>query len=180
MMKDIFKELYDQYHRDLYQFIFYMVKDKHLTEDLVQEVYIKVIQSYDSFQGNSSQKTWLFSIARHVTIDYFRKHGRRKKHINTKVNLDESNDFISDQQPLPQEIVERKESVQQLYHFIDECTEDQKMVIILRYIQELSIKETAEVLNWTTSKVKTTQHRGINLLKEKMNKVKEGDGNGEL
>ena len=68
-MKRLFKELYDQYHNDLYQFIFYMVKDKYLTEDLVQEVYIKVIQSYDTFQGKSSEKTWLFSIARHVTID---------------------------------------------------------------------------------------------------------------
>jgi|SRR5690625_527662 len=175
MMRDLFKEIYDQYHQDLYRFIFYMVKDQHLTEDLVQDVYIKVIQSYETFQGKSSQKTWLFSIARHVTIDYFRKQGRRKKVVQSSVSIDESSDMIHDNQPLPDEILEAKEEVKELYHLLDFCTEDQKMVLILRYIQQLSIKETADILNWSESKVKTTQHRGINRLKEKMNDLKEGD-----
>mgnify|MGYP001239093714 CR=1 FL=1 len=175
-MKRLFKELYDQYHNDLYQFIFYMVKDKYLTEDLVQEVYIKVIQSYDTFQGKSSEKTWLFSIARHVTIDYFRKHGRRKKYLSSN-SIDEHQPFISDQSPLPQEIAEKNEEIKKLYHYLDYCTEDQKMVLILRFIQGLSIKETASTLNWSESKVKTTQHRGINLLKDKMNDTRGGHVN---
>src|SRR5690625_2397634 len=175
MMRDLFREIYDQYHQDLYRFIFYMVKDQHLTEDLIQDVYIKVFQSYENFRGRSSEKTWIFSIARHVTIDYFRKQGRRKKVIQSSLSIDENDDFISDRQPLPEEILEAKEDIKQLYHLLDECTEDQKMVILLRYIQELSIKETADVLNWSTSKVKTTQHRGINFLKKKMNELKEGD-----
>ncbi|TFB23939.1 sigma-70 family RNA polymerase sigma factor [Filobacillus milosensis] len=167
-MKDIFQELYEQYHQDLYQFIFYMVKEKQATEDLVQEVYIRVLQSYDSFEGKSSQKTWLFSIARHVTIDFFRKQGRRKKQTAEGFDMDEHGNLLRDEQPTPQEIAEKSEEIKTLYKCLDDCSEDQKMVVILRYIQQMSIKETADILNWTSSKVKTTQHRAIQTLKEKM------------
>ena len=58
---------------------------------------------------------------------------------------------------------------------LDHCTGDQKMVIIMRYFQEFSIAETAEVLKWTEGKVKTTQHRAIKALRERLSaKEKEG------
>lgn len=72
-MEETFQLLYDTYHQDLYQFLLYMVKDKNQTEDLLQEVYIRVLNSYHTFEGRSSEKTWLLSIARHVAIDWFRK-----------------------------------------------------------------------------------------------------------
>jgi RNA polymerase sigma-70 factor, ECF subfamily len=49
-----------------------MVRNKEQAEDLVQEVYIRVINSYNRFEGKSSEKTWLFSIARNVAIDFYR------------------------------------------------------------------------------------------------------------
>ncbi len=67
-MEETFQILYDAYHQDLYQFLFYMVKDKSQAEDLAQEVYIRVLNSYHTFEGRSSEKTWLLSIARHVAI----------------------------------------------------------------------------------------------------------------
>ncbi|PKR78882.1 RNA polymerase sigma factor SigX [Halalkalibacillus sediminis] len=172
-MKDIFQELYDQYHHDLYKFIFYMVKEKVTTEDILQEVYIKVLNSYDTYQGKSSKKTWLFSIAKHVTIDHFRKQGRRKQYSDQYFDIQESGERLRDTEPLPEEIAETNESMRQLYLALEECSEDQKMVTILRYIQDLSIRETAEILNWSTSKVKTTQHRALKQLQATMNQ-KEG------
>ncbi len=71
-MKSTFDEIYENYHQDIYRFVFYMVKDKQLCDDLVQDIYIKILQSLSTFRGESSQKTWLLSIARHVVIDYFR------------------------------------------------------------------------------------------------------------
>ncbi|RPF55738.1 RNA polymerase sigma factor SigX [Aquisalibacillus elongatus] len=173
-MKETFQELYDRFHQDLYQFIFYMVKDKYTTEDLVQEVYIRVLKAYDTFEGRSSQKTWLFSIARHVTIDYFRKQGRRQKQSANRFDFEEHGNLIKDEQPTPDEIAEKSEDIQMLYKCLDGCTKDQRMVVILRFIQQMSIKETADILNWTESKVKTTQHRAIQDLKDQMQKVKGG------
>lgn len=77
-MDPLFQEIYQKYHQDLFQFLFYMVKNREFAEDLVQEVYIRVMRSYSRFEGKSSLKTWLLSIARNVAIDHFRKENRQK------------------------------------------------------------------------------------------------------
>ena len=56
------------------------------------------------------------------------------------------------------------------------CTMDQRSVIILRYLQDLSIAETAQALGWTESKVKTTQHRALKVLKKHMEMLYEKEG----
>ncbi|GAB3791731.1 RNA polymerase sigma factor SigX [Virgibacillus kimchii] len=178
-MKSIFNKIYDEFHQDLFQFIFYMVKDKHLTEDLLQEVYIKVLKSYKNFKGDSSLKTWLFSIARHVTIDHFRAQERKRKRILEFFDWNEKGQHIEDDKPLPDEITVQSDEMKQIYKHLDKCTPDQKSVLILRYMQSFSIKETAEVLNFSTSKVKTTQHRGLKTLKKHMEDYKRKGGDSD-
>ncbi|PXW91708.1 RNA polymerase sigma (SigX) subunit [Streptohalobacillus salinus] len=166
-MKTTFDHLYETYHRDVYQYIFYMVKDKAITEDLLQETYIKVLQAYEKFRGESSEKTWLFSIARHTVMDYFRKQQRRKQvffGLFSKDDEEVTNQLI-DKAPLPEELTALNEELQMIYHYLDACSLDQKNVIILRFIQSLSIHETARILEWTESKVKTTQHRALKKLR---------------
>jgi RNA polymerase sigma-70 factor (ECF subfamily) len=174
VVKRFFDELYDKYHKDLFQFIIYMVKDRDLAEDLVQDVYIKVIKSYHSFDGRSSEKTWLFSIARHVTIDYFRKQKRKRNRILEFFDWGDKGENIQDLEALPEEIVIQNAEMKAVYKALDKCTVDQKSVIIFRYIQGMSIQEAADILNWTESKVKTTQHRGMKVLREILEKAEEG------
>lgn len=173
-MDSVFDELYSKYHQDVFQFLFYMVKNREQAEDLVQEVYIRVLKSYKRFEGKSSEKTWLFSIARNVAIDSFRKQKGWKQRIIEK--FDWTTQQVKDDQLIPEEIALQKEEYQYIYQCLDHCTVDQRMVIIMRYIQELSISETAEALGWTESKVKTTQHRALKVLKKEMEDlmVKEG------
>lgn len=170
-MDSVFDYLYQKYHQDLFRFLFYMVKNKELAEDLVQEVYIRVLKAYDRFEGNSSERTWLFSISKNVAIDHFRKQKGWKKWLFEK--MDFSSAQISDDEPLPEEIVQQREEIKNIYKCLDECTMDQKMVVILRYVHELTISETAEALSWTESKVKTTQHRAIKSLRKRMEEVEE-------
>ncbi|MFS0863513.1 RNA polymerase sigma factor SigX [Fredinandcohnia sp. 179-A 10B2 NHS] len=173
-MDSLFEELYEKYHHDVFSFLFYMVKNRELAEDLVQEVYIRVLKSYDRFEGKSSEKTWLFSIARHVAIDSFRKQKGWKQRIME--SFDWSKQEVKDYAPLPEDIALQNEQVQMMYRCLDKCTTDQRLVLVLRYIQSLSIMETAEALGWTESKVKTTQHRGLKVLKAYMEElgIKEG------
>ncbi|SET89268.1 RNA polymerase sigma-70 factor, ECF subfamily [Salinibacillus kushneri] len=173
-MKEVFHNLYDKYHQDIFQFLFYMVKDRSLAEDLVQEVYVKVLKSYHKFKGDSSEKTWLISIARHVAIDYFRKQKRKQKKMIPSFTVEEKSDFIQDKGKMPDEIALENEDIRNMYQCLKNCSFDQQTVIILRYIQSLSIKETAEILNWSESKVKTTQHRAIKRLRKQMKKREEG------
>ena len=162
-MDTVFEELYEKYHHDVFQFLFYMVKNRETAEDLVQEVYIRVLKSYSKFQGNSSEKTWLFSIARNVAIDWFRKQKNWKQRLIDKFDWTEQQ--IKDDQPFPEEITLQKEEVRLIMNSLNKCTFDQRVVVIMRYFNELSISETAEALNWTESKVKTTQHRALKALK---------------
>lgn len=165
-MKALFDSFYNKYHHDLYNYVFYMVKNKSLTEDLIQEIYIRVIKSYENFRGESSEKTWLFSIARHVTYDYFRKQQRQRKFKNEAFDWDEMAKYIPSSDTIPEEVAIQNEQIQAVYQYLDQCTIDQKNVIILRFIQGFTLQETADILNITVSKVKTTQHRGIKTLRK--------------
>ena len=97
-MDSVFDELYQKYHHDVFQFLFYMVRNKEHAEDLVQEVYITVFKSYDRFEGKSSEKTWLFSIARNVAIDFFRKQKGWKERVFEK--FDWSTNQVKDEYPI--------------------------------------------------------------------------------
>jgi RNA polymerase sigma-70 factor (ECF subfamily) len=174
LMDSVFEDLYTKYHHDVFQFLFYMVKNREQAEDLVQEVYIRVLRSYSRFEGKSSEKTWLFSIARNVAIDYFRKQKGWKQKLIEK--FDWSTQQVKDQYPIPEEIAMEREDLQLMYRSLHLCTLDQRMVIVMRYLHDLSISETAAVLNWTESKVKTTQHRALKTLKKYMEDLEEKEG----
>ncbi|MCY9430202.1 RNA polymerase sigma factor SigX, partial [Bacillus spizizenii] len=150
---------------------FYMVKDKSQAEDLLQEVYIRVLNSYHTFEGRSSEKTWLLSIARHVAIDWFRKQQTIRQRILGTFDWDTQD--VRDQQLLPDELAVQHENVREIYAALDQCTIDQRAVIILRFIQGYSIQETANALRFSESKVKTTQHRGLKVLRKHMELLRE-------
>ena len=162
----VFHRLYDAYHQDVFQFLFYLVKNRLLAEDLSHEVYVRVLRSYDQFSGKSSEKTWLFAIAKNVAIDHFRRQAVRQKH--SLDFFDWETEQLHSTAPSPEEDVVRNDEFKQVEEALEHCTGDQKMVIILRFFQELSITETAQILEWTEAKVKTTQFRAIKVLREKL------------
>lgn len=168
-MNSVFDEIYQKYHHDVFQFLYYIVNHKETAEDLVQEVYIRVLKSYDRFEGKSTEKTWIFSIARNVAIDHFRKHKNWKSKMIEK--FDWSKQQIKAEDDLPEAIAIQEENVQNIYNALKKCTVDQRIVIIMRYLKEQSISETAEVLGWTESKVKTTQHRALKVLRKSMEEI---------
>ncbi|WML45155.1 RNA polymerase sigma factor SigX [Neobacillus sp. PS3-40] len=179
-MDSVFEELYQKYHHDVFQFLFYMVRNKEHAEDLVQEVYIRVLKSYDRFEGRSSEKTWLFSIARNVAIDFFRKQKGWKQRMLEK--FDWTVQQVKDEEPIPEEIALQKEEIKWIYECLSHCTIDQRVVIVLRFLNDLSIAETATALGWTESKVKTTQHRSLKVLRNQMELLtgKEEIDNGKV
>lgn len=173
-MDSVFDELYHKYHHDVFQFLFYMVRNKEHAEDLVQEVYIRVYKSYHRFKGESSEKTWLFSIARNVAIDFFRKQKSSKEKLLDQ--FEGQANQLKNGHLIPEEIAVQKDEIKLIYKCLEYCTLDQRTVIILRYIHDLSISETAKALGWSESKVKTTQHRSLKMLKKQMELFSEKEG----
>lgn len=169
-MKTTFETLYDNYHQDLYQYVFYMVRNQEEAEDILQDVYVKVLKSYQTFRGESSEKTWLFSIARHTTLDFFRKQKRLRDRMSNLFSNDTEEQLIKDDAALPEEIVMLDDQMKRIYKALNKCSDDQKQVIILRYIQSFSIQETADIMSCSISKVKTNQHRAIKKLQNLLQK----------
>lgn len=174
MDESIFLRLYEDYHQDVFNFLTYLTRDRDIAEDLSHEVYVRVLKSYGSFEGKSSEKTWLFAVAKNVSIDYFRKRSTARKH--TDLHFDWETEQLATLDRLPDQIIELDEEKQMVLDELHRCTGDQKMVILMRFFQDLTIAETADVLGWTESKVKTTQHRAIKALQAGMEERLSGRG----
>jgi RNA polymerase sigma-70 factor, ECF subfamily len=129
-------------------------------EDLVQEVFIRAIKGIDVFQENSTPRTWLFSIARHVGIDEIRR--RKRRHFFKKVTF-EKEDLISNEKT-PEQLLQMSETNKLLYHAIQSLKPNYRDVVILRSIKDLSVSETAEVLGWNENKVRLNFHRALKAL----------------
>lgn len=166
MDETIFHQLYEKYHQDVFKFLIYLTRDRAQAEDLMHEVYVRVLKAYQGFKGDSTEKTWLFAIAKNVAIDHFRKQSVRSKHNDAYFDWETTE--IASKLPLPDDFIVQNEQLQTLLAALETCTADQRFVIHLRYLQDLSISETAKVLDWTESKVKTTQHRAIKALQKKL------------
>ncbi|SEQ30498.1 RNA polymerase sigma factor [Piscibacillus halophilus] len=163
MDEELITEWFDRYADDIYRFLAYYTSSPDV-EDLVQEVFIKAIDRFDSFKGNSSPKTWLFTIARNLAIDEARKRKRQdwRKLINT---------YQSENEQSPEELYQLTESKSQLYEAIHKLKPTYRDVIILRGIEELSIAEAADVLKWSENKVRVTFYRALKALKLKVGRV---------
>ncbi|WP_413305959.1 RNA polymerase sigma factor [Bacillus sp. 1P10SD] len=161
----VLEELFHQYSPIIYRYILFVTKCKEEAEDLTQEVFFKAYRGLAHYRGESSYKTWLYTIARNVIIDHYRK----KRAINDGlIDLDL---LLSDQNQLvPEEVLDRKEQTQILYRAIMELKFPYREVIILRKIKGYSVTETATILGCTEGKVKVTLHRALHRLKDKLNR----------
>ena len=134
-------EWFDEYGESILTYILLMVRDYQQSEDLTQETFIKAYRHQQQFKQKSSVKTWLFSIARNVTKDYFRKKHPLQHYLG--LTMEEK-----DNRPTPEQIVGMNFQTEQLYRAIQQLKLSYRHVIILRKLKEFSTKETALILNW--------------------------------
>ena len=159
--REMLADWYDDHGDAVLTYIFMMVQDYQLAEDLTQETFVKAFQKHGTFQHKSNIKTWLFSIAQNTTKDYFRK----KNPLRHYFNLTSAE---RDPVPLPHQLMELKEQEMALYHSLGNLKPAYRQVVILRMLKEFSTKETAEILGWSESKVKSTLARALKQLKAEL------------
>lgn len=140
-----------------------MVRDREQAEDLTQETFIRAFNNYDTFERKANPKTWLFSISHNLAVDYIRK--QKPLELLKELVL-----FGKNTPVFTEEIMEVRESSLELYHALNELKGSYREVIILRKLKEFSIQETAEILNWSQSKVKNTLSRALSALEKQLNK----------
>ncbi|AQQ53268.1 RNA polymerase sigma factor [Planococcus lenghuensis] len=158
-MEEEIEQLYREHSDAVYRYLFLLVRNKETAEDLTQDAFFKAFKRLSSYRGEASEATWLMRIARNVTYDHF-----RRKRIIRFFSFEEDRHDTEDLET-PEFSALRKEEAEELYAAISTLKQDYKDVIILRKVQEYSIKDTAFILGWTEAKVKTKQTRALDALK---------------
>jgi len=163
------EELYLQYSDAVHNYIFLLVGNHETAEDLTHDTFVKIKHSLERFKGDASYKTWLFKIARNSTYDFL-----RRKRLLQFVPFTSTD--IEDDRLTPAAYLNNKESTNELYVAIKKLKLAYQEVIILRYIHELSIEETATILSWSVSKVKSKTFIAMKKLKAEMLSKEEKNG----
>jgi RNA polymerase sigma-70 factor (ECF subfamily) len=166
-----FARLVDAYSAPIYRLGLRMLGNEQDAEDVLQNTFVSALTHLPTFEGRSSVLTWLYRIAVNEALMILRR-GRPEVNIDDNDSSDD-NDNISPTQfvdwgALPEDELLSAEGKQALDNAIQTLPESLRMVFLLRDIQELSIKDTAETLNLTESNVKVRLLRARLMLREQL------------
>jgi RNA polymerase sigma-70 factor (ECF subfamily) len=168
MDNTLIQSIYEQNKNDVFAYLLSLTRSKPLSEDLTSEVFLSAIKSLPTFKGNSSIKTWLFSIARHKWYDHLRK---TKREI---VPVDLLELYLSDNTDL-ESLVISKELANRIYELLEQEPDKNKAVVLMR-IEGYSYFEIAQKYSISESSARVLNFRTINRLRGIL--VKEGYVNG--
>ena len=171
-------DLYNAFHDDVYYFILKTVNDPELAADLMQDTFIEILQTIGNLKEPAAFPAWSRQIAYHKCTAHF-----RKRH---DLLVDENDDgqtvfdtLVEEREEfIPGEALEKQDLRQIIHRIINELPEDQRAAIMMRYFDELSVKEIAKIQCVSEGTVKSRLNYGRQGIKqavkeyEKKNDVK--------
>lgn len=165
---DEFAEKYRQFFPRVFAYVYGRVRNTHLTEDLVADVFERAFMKSDSLRNDEAFSTWLFTIARNVIISHGRKHGRE-----TIVDPDVLKAIAPGRESVEGDIVLREEltAVAQLLHTFPQREQD---IVALKFDAELSNTQIAHIMDLSEANVRVILFRTLRKLREMMNAAKRG------
>ncbi len=159
--REAFAELYDLHYPAIFNYFFYRVGDQALAEDLTADLFVRMVEKIGRYRERGRPfLAWLYTIARNLLMDYYRRRPREDTEL-----VDDR--MLSNGRTLNAEI-EHRLSLDCLSMALQSLTEDQRQVIILRFLERRSIAEVASILKKTAGAVKALQHRALGALKRAM------------
>ncbi|MCL6442941.1 MAG: RNA polymerase sigma factor [Alicyclobacillus sp.] len=159
------ERLFERYADDVYRYARFALPVSEDARDVVQEVFLRAFRAWHKYRGEASERTWLFQIARHHIYDILRRTRTARAY----------------QQAYPlhvDDVSVRLDTLVELEELLKQLTPDQRQVFVLRYVEDLTTHETAEVLGWSEAKVKTTLHRAVRQLQTMMMEETQKEGAG--
>jgi len=156
-----FHELYQKHHERVYSICFRMTQNASESEDLTQDVFVRLFQTVGTFRGESAFTTWLYRLTVNLVLMHFRKRKRRLEQIDEKGALPA---YIvpGSQDPKRMRIVDRI----LLSEVITKLPEGYRQVIILHDVEGLQHKEIAEARGRSVGTSRSQLHRGRAMLRE--------------
>ena len=178
---DLMDELIETYQHRLMRYLMFLTSKREVSEDLFQEVWIRVLRRGAQYNGKARFDTWIFTIARNLVIDLSRK--------RTMASLDEMREGREDSEAQPFEIVQDGPSPLEQFQYRENASEvalvlqtlepNYREVLTLRFHEEMSLEEIAVVTCAPLSTVKSRLYRGLAALKPELMKLRSGAGKVE-
>jgi RNA polymerase sigma-70 factor (ECF subfamily) len=163
-------ELFERHHRRLYQFFLKLARDRSAAEDLVQEVFVRVLKYRHTWRNEAEFVPWMFALARNAAVDQFRSRARDSKRDAAAV---------PDTTPQPALVVDRleeRERASQLRAALELLAPDKREVLLLARFGELKHDRIAAMLGITPGAVRVRLHRALKELREAYRQVSAEQG----
>ena len=158
-----FGELYDHYQPMIYRFVAVKVGRREEAEDITHQVFLAAWLNIKSYEHRGHPfSSWLYQIARNQVVDHY-----RAKRNETNIDAIDPEYFAA---PASAEFaLPTKLDMEQVHRAIKQLKSDYQDIIIMRFIEDVSLKETANILKKTEGAVKLMQHRAVRELKRILN-----------
>jgi RNA polymerase sigma-70 factor (ECF subfamily) len=164
-----FDALIDRHQERIYNAILFMVKDSYLAEDLIQDIFIKIIHNLKLNKYNDEGKflPWALRIAHNFCVDHFRK-VKRTPTIKTSDDQDLFEVIKHSDHPADYKMT-RSQTHRNIQELVDLLPEEQREIIVLRHYANLSFKEIAQMTNCSINTALGRMRYGLINLRKMMN-----------
>ena len=150
--------LYDHYHSQIYRFVFVKVNRREEAEDLTHQVFLSAWKNIGKYQDLGFPfSSWLYRIARNEVIDYYRGH-------KETMSFDEVDPQIFATQLATSDFVDDKLEMNRVLTAIHKLKSHHQDVLIMRFVEDMALKDVAAALHKSEGAVKLIQHRAVNQL----------------
>jgi RNA polymerase sigma-70 factor (ECF subfamily) len=170
--EEAFNEVVHQYGDRVFNLVLRMVGSRAEAEDIAQEVFVTVFKSIDSFRSEAKLSTWLLRIATNHAKNRIKYLARRREQANDTGNSDSGD--LADEGKAPAQshihgpdlLLEAAETEDMMQKAIAALEEDQRLLVVLRDVEELSYEEIVEITGLPEGTVKSRLHRARMTLKQ--------------
>ncbi len=156
-----FADLYDRHVVRIYRHIYYLVSDPSVTEDLTAQTFLKAWEAIDRYKERGAPfVAWLLRIAHNLTVSFLRS---KRDHSELQ------EEFVDQKQNRnPEEALERSTEEKSVREAVLHLRDEQRQVIMLRFVEELDYREVAAVIGKSVPAVRVIQHRALGNLRKLM------------
>lgn len=151
-------QLFERHHVRLYNFFRRLTGSAATSEDLVQEVFLRILKYRHTYRGEGSFTVWMYQIARNARTDHFRK----RRHEGP---VPDEEPELPSHAPGPGEVVEKEQQHSLLRAALDRLPEEKREVLVLSRFQDMRYEEIADVVGCSVGAVKVRVHRAMKELR---------------
>lgn len=157
-----FEAIYIKYSDKIYRYVYLNITDPYLAEDITSEVFLRIWKNWKRIEKDFMQAL-LYKTAKNIIIDNYRKHGNAKK-VSLENIVEQGLEPSYDQDLI--EKINNDDNIKKINEAIMALPDNLKDVLVLRFINDLSAKEAAEILDTTEVNIRVLQFRALKKLKE--------------